>query len=323
MTMTLDPPTARRRRSAALPSPVDDPADRLRQETAAVRVSFTWFGTRKALTAGQKAEAAEAFGAEGKFLSAGKKLLDTRHPRFQAVTAVKGRATAYWRSLSLPYPEPGVRLIRRDQVAAFTATMADYQQELATAVGELDRQLESLKSAAQARLGRLFNASDYPASLTDQFELSWEFPSLEPPDYLRRLHPELYRAECQRARARFDEAVQLAEAAFTEELAKLVDHLQERLAGTDDGKPKVFRDSAVANLREFFGRFRQLSLGSDGELEAVVRQAELLLGDAAPRDLREPGTTRQRVSTGLTELRAALDPLLVDRPRRRILRTPR
>ena len=56
---------------------------------AAARVSFTWFGARKTLTAEQKSQAADAFGAEGQFLSAGKKLLDTRHPKFKAVTAVR------------------------------------------------------------------------------------------------------------------------------------------------------------------------------------------------------------------------------------------
>ena len=40
-------------------------------------------------------------------------------------------------------------------------------------------------------------------------------------------------------------SVQLAEQAFIEELARLVDHLTERLSGAEDGKPKVFRDSAV------------------------------------------------------------------------------
>jgi hypothetical protein len=48
---------------------------------AAVRVSISWFGTRKSLTVEQKAEAAEPFNAEAKFLSAGKKLLDISHPR--------------------------------------------------------------------------------------------------------------------------------------------------------------------------------------------------------------------------------------------------
>src|SRR4051794_15665647 len=92
------------------------PAQRLRTTMAACRVRFTWFGVQKSLTAAQKTQAAEAFDAEGPFLSATKKLIDTRHTAFRAVTAVRTKATDYWRGLSLPFPEPGVRLIRQGKV---------------------------------------------------------------------------------------------------------------------------------------------------------------------------------------------------------------
>ena len=39
-----------------------------------------------------------------------------------------------------------------------------------------------------------------------------------------------------------------------------------------------------------------------------------------PQDLRESPPLRQRVATGLSQVQAALDGLLVERPRRRILR---
>ena len=80
-------------RSAHGRSATDDttPAQRLRATMAAARVSFTWMGTQKTLTPEQRARAAEAFDAEGQFLSAGKKLLDTRHPAFRAVTAIRGK----------------------------------------------------------------------------------------------------------------------------------------------------------------------------------------------------------------------------------------
>ena len=94
---------------------------------AAVRVSFTWMGTQKTLDPDQRARAAEAFGAEGTSLSAGKKLIDTRHPAFRAVTAIRGQVDAYWKGLSLPFPEPGVRLIRHDAVEAFAARMAAFR----------------------------------------------------------------------------------------------------------------------------------------------------------------------------------------------------
>ncbi len=211
-------------------------AEWLRASMAAVRLAFTWFGTRKTLTADQRAQAANTFGAEGNFLSAGKKLIDTRHPKFKAVTAVRNRIQSYFRAMSLPYPEPGIRLIRQERIEAFDDQMTDFKEELDKAVEQLDREYDALKSTARRRLGSLYNPSDYPDSLRELFDVSWDFPSVEPPPYLQQLNPELYQQECRRVAARFEQAVQLAEQAFTEELSKLVSHLAERLNGHEDGK---------------------------------------------------------------------------------------
>jgi hypothetical protein len=183
---------------------------------AAARVSFTWLGVRKTLTQSQKAEAAETFGATSQYLSAAKKLLDTRCPAFQAVTAVRNRVLSYWRGMSLPYPEPGIRLIRQDQVESFNDRLAHLRGELEEAVEELDRKLPDLRQAARERLGRLYNPADYPSALRGLFLVEWDFPSVEPPDYLMQLNPALYEQERLRMVARFEEAVRLAEQAFIE-----------------------------------------------------------------------------------------------------------
>jgi hypothetical protein len=299
------------------------PAQRLRTGMAATRVSIKWFGIRRTLTAQQKAEAAEPFGAEAAFLSAGKKLLDTAHPSFKAVTAIRNQAVSFWRSLSLPYPEPGLRLVRQDRLEAFAAQMTQFQEELAAAVQSLDRHYSELKATARQKLGHLYNSADYPDSLAGMFEIAFEFPSVEPPDYLRQLNPELYQEECRRVAARFDEAVRLAEEAFVAELAGLVSHLTERLSGTEDGKPKIFRDSAVANLREFFERFRSLNVRSSDQLDQLVSQCRRIVEGIEPQDLRDRQNLRQQVATELSRVESVLDGLLVDRPRRRILRSPK
>ena len=157
--------------------------------------------------------------------------------------------------------------------------------------------------------------------------LSWlnehDFPSVEPPPYLQQLSPQLYQQECQRMQSRFDEAVQLAEQAFLEELARLVEHLTERLAGTDDGKPKVFRDSAISNLTEFFERFRQLNVRSNPELDELVASAQRVVRGLEPQRLRDSSSLRQQVTTQMAAVQADLDQLLVERPRRNIQRRPR
>ncbi|MBC8351001.1 MAG: hypothetical protein H8E66_03390 [Planctomycetes bacterium] len=146
--------------------------------------------------------------------------------------------------------------------------------------------------------------------------------TVEAPRYLQQLNPELYKQQCARVAARFDEAVRLTEAAFVEEFAKLVSHLTERLAGEEDGKPKVFRDSAVGNLAQFFERFHQLNIRSNDQLDELVEQAQHIVQGRKPQQLRDNNTLRRSVATQLTEVQNALDELLVDRPRRNILRRP-
>ena len=311
MTTLLDDPPSSHSNTAA---------QRLRTEMLAMRLSFTWFGTRKTLSPEQKAQAAESFGAEGDYLSAGKKLLNTKHPAFKAANAVKGRAVAYWKAASLPFPESGIRLIRQDDLAGVNVHMTTIRAELEEAVLELDRHFDELKSAARQRLGDLYNPADYPATLLGLFEMSWDFPSVEPPSYLRQLSPELYEQECRRVQSRFDEAVQLAEQAFLEELVKLVDHLTERLSGTDDGKPKVFRDSAVENLTEFFERFQRLNVRSNAELDELVERAQQVIVGVRPQELRDNATMRRQIASQLSGVQSAMDGMLVDRPRRNILR---
>ena len=274
----------------------------------------------KRLSAEQKSQAADTFGAEGNYLSAGKKLFDTSHPAFRAVTAVRSRAVSLWRGMSVPYPEPGIRLIRQDDVSAFDVQMTSLRAELQEAVMQLDEHFGELRSAARERLGRLYNSADYPDSLRGLFKLEYDFPAVEPPDYLRQLSPALYEQERARVAARFDEAVQMAEEAFTSELARLVSHLTERISGQDDGKPKIFRDSAIANLTEFFQRFGQLNVRSNEQLDDLVAQAQQVVRGVEPQALRDSASLRQHVATQLAGVQSVLDGLLVDRPRRNILR---
>ena len=314
MSTVLDEPTTQ---------PTTSPAQRLRTTMAGVRVSISWMGVRKSLSQEQKSQAADTFGAEGDYVSAAKKLFDTGHPAFKAVTAVRHRILSLFKGMSLPYPEPGIRLIRQDDIAAFDVQMQTLKSELGEAVERLDEHFAELRSSARQRLGSLYDDGDYPESLLGLFDVEWDFPAFEPPDYLRQLSPELYRQECQRVQARFDEAVRMAEEAFLSELAKLVSHLTDRLSGGEDGKPKIFRDSAVDNLRGFFERFRQLNIGSNEQLDELVGQCQQIVEGIQPQDLRDQQSLRQHVSTQLSGVQSVLDGLLVDRPRRNILRRPK
>ena len=296
---------------------------RIRNNFVACRVKFKWFGTNKALTADQKSRAAESFGAEGAAISAAKRLIDTKHASYRSLTSIKSQINRYWRDSSLPYPESGIRLIRSDAVDEFNSSLIAFNGQLDSAVAELNNHFWDLKETARIRLGSLFNYEDYPSSLSTEFEVSWDFPSVDAPDYLRRLSPEIYRRECERVQSHFTKSVELATQMFQDQLAELVEHLVERLSNDESGQQKTFRDSTIQNLISFFDRFKQLNIGSDEGLSELIAQAQSVIRGISPQQLRRNESLRQRIASQMSAVQASLDGMMVDRPRRNILRKGR
>ena len=121
------------------------------------------------------------------------------------------------------------------------------------------------------------------------------------------------------------EAAAVFGAAFLQEFSSAVAHLCERITGlNDDGKPKVFRDSAVSHLTDFFERFRSLNLRSNDQLDALVRQARAALGDADAETLRTADEVRSQVAVALAGVSDRIDQLVAEHaesaPRRRVIR---
>ena len=287
---------------------------------AAIRLQIRWFGVNKGVASTQKYEVADMFEAESKFVSLRKKLLDTRHPAWKKLVSVRGNIVNTWRNNTLPFPEPGIRLIRRRNLEVFGEKLKSLRDDLLDAERELDNSYAEMKSAASLRLGRLYDPSDYPDSVIGLFDAFTDHPNVTVPDYLRAFAPNIYEEEAERVRTRFDDAVKLAEDAFFSELSKLIEHLTERISGTDDGKPKIFRDSVVTNLVEFFERFRRLNIGSSEDLDRMVARVRQIVGDTTADDLRNNSTLRQHVATELSRVQSRLDGLMVDRPRRNLIR---
>jgi hypothetical protein len=295
-------------------------AQRLRTTMAAVRLAFTWLGVRKTLAPEQRTTAARAFHADRELLSASKLILDTKNPAYRAVAAVRSEASGYWRTVTLPFPEAGIRLLPQNSLGMFASTMQTYRERLQESARELAAQYDTMKSEAERRLGTLFNASDYPQTLDGMFDMEWSVIPIEPPQYLVALNPEVFQAEQARVRERFESAVELAEQAFATELQRLTAHLAERLTGLHDGQPKVFRDSAVENLRQFFERFRRLNIRSSPELDMLVEEAQQVITGIEPQQLRDSVRLRQMVARDFEQIQASVGEILVDRPRRNILR---
>jgi hypothetical protein len=100
----------------------------------------------------------------------------------------------------------------------------------------------------------------------------------------------------------------------------LVAYLTERLSAGSDGERKVFRDSAITNLTEFFQKFKHLNVRSNAQLDELVEQAQRVVQGVGAQALRDNEALRQQVATQLAGVQSVLDGLLMDRPRRSIVR---
>lgn len=317
------PSNSRNNSHSADSQTLSDSARRVEADFSACRVKFRWFGTTKTLSSDQRTRAAQSFGAEGKAISAAKRLIDTRHDRYRILTSLKSQITTYWKDSSLAYPEAGIRLLKQDRIDEFNHKLGGFEKELAAGVLSLDEHFSEMKDAAQVRLGSLFDSRDYPVSLADEFAVEWDFPNVAAPDYLKRLNPEVYAQQAQLVSQRFEETVAMAEQAFIEELDQLVNHLAERLSGDEDGKPKIFRDSSMSNMTSFFGRFRELNVRSNEQLDELVDRCEQLVSGVQPQSLRNSDSLRRSLTTNLASVQSSLDQMMVERPRRNIIRSSR
>ena len=294
-------------------------AERLRNETLGVRLEKSQFGLSRAVTDEQRERMADLFHAEGESVRATKRLLNKRHEAYLRVTGLLNRAREIWQESTVPYPEPGLRLIKREAIEQFDARMQAIKVEMLEAVGALDTiYRDQLLPDARTALGQLFDVADYPASLADEFGLEWGYRSVDPPEYLRQVSPRLYEQEQERIRARFEEAIALAEQAFTNEFSNMVQHMVDRLTPGPDGKAKTFRDTAVTNLRDFFQRFQSLDIGSNAELNELVAEAQRAVEGVDVAKLRKDTIARDQIRGAMQGLSQRLEQMMVERPKRKI-----
>ena len=278
--------------------------------------------SQKTLTPEQKAQAAEAFDAEGQFLSAAKKLLDTKHSAFRAVTAIRGKIDAL-----LEGADPAVPRARRP------ADQAGRRSRRSPPDGRLPgragrRRGQPRPPLRRAEAGRRASGS---ASLYNAVGLSR--------DAGRPLRRRVRLPQRRAARLPGPALAGALRAGAGPGGGPVRGGRAAGRAGVPRRVRPARRPPHRADLRR--GRRRQprssatrpsatsssSSPGSASSTSARTTsstpwssEAQRAVRGVGAQDLRDSGALRQRVATELSRVQTSLDALLVERPRRRILR---
>jgi hypothetical protein len=171
---------------------------------------------------------------------------------------------------------------------------------------------------SKRRLNGLARAEDYPTAEAFQaaFVISHNYLSFGTPDQLLSIDPKIYDREVQKAKDRIDEAATAITQALAADLKAMVDRAVDRLTPDGDGKPKVFRDSLIANMTEFLGDLTARNITGNVELEALGAKARAILDGVNPDTLRVNPSIRTEVRTGFSGIQVDLNRMVSLRPKR-------
>ena len=298
-----------------------DRATKLESSVLGCAFSSHWWGiTRKA---GMEAlgMVAETLGTNQKYLKVEKRLIDNRNVYYKNLVSLKSEIISYWKDLTLPYVEIGVRLIRKDLISKFESKMEVYKIELTSRVKDLTDNYDQLKNESRQALNHLFREEDYPQDLSNCFSFHWDYPNLNPPEYLMSFDPQLYKKQQDAVRAKFEEAVQKAEKVFCSELQNLVTNLSEAMQPNADGSRKRWIDNTVSkNFKDFFTKFKNISVSNSAELESLVQSAENIIDNVSPEQLKNDGMARQDLGDKMKNLSKLLEEKIGVQPRRTLIK---
>ncbi len=106
--------------------------------------------------------------------------------------------------------------------------------------------------------------------------------------------------------------------ALREEFVDLVSNLNDKLHGSEDGKPRRLREAAVDNLKQFLDAFANRNIFEDDQLSELVERCQQIIAGTNASDIRSSAQVKENLHSQMTELLDGIDSLMEPIPRRKL-----
>jgi hypothetical protein len=223
--------------------------------------------------------------ADKDYLKLSKVLFDCE--QFRAIQTYDNelRAWVLRRCLSVASGFSGVYVLPLSLLESVESKLAAASDERSAYVAAFLAVYDAEREAARVRLGGQYDERDYPnaESMRAKFGLTWRYVTFQVPE---NLPPEIAAREREARAKSFQDMESECREALRVGLAELLGHLSASLAVGSDGKPKIFRDTAVGNVVEFLDLLSARDITNDGELRGLAEKAKAIIGDATPERLK-------------------------------------
>ena len=194
---------------------------------------------------------------------------------------------------SLPWDDKGSRLLTVANYEHYTEVMDALRERL---VGQRARFIEDYDDyveQAQMDLGKLFRIEDYPSKdrLRDRFSIRYRITAVPDADhFIARLASDDTERVKRDIESHIEEQLHDAVGDLYRRLAEAVERVSERLDEDGDGKPLVFRDTMISNIRDLVDVVPRLNIFGDQRLARLCEQVKDRIAGVEPDSLRPSRT---------------------------------
>ena len=212
---------------------------------------------------------------------------------FAALTATMSQARTTHYENTLPWDDQGSRLLTVANYERYTELLDALGERVARERARLIEDYGGHIDQARLDLGRLFRLEDYPSkeALRDRFSIAYRIVPVPDADhFMARLasgDTERVKRDIER---RIEERLHGAVGDLYRRLGEAVEHVSERLREDGEGKPLVFRDSLIENIRGLVDVVPRLNIFGDDELARLCGQVKDRISVVDPDTLRPSRT---------------------------------
>ncbi len=208
---------------------------------------------------------------------------------FAALNATVSAARGAHHANTLPWDDQGSRLLPVANHERYTELMEGLRERLVRERARFIEDYDDNIERARLDLGRLFRIADYPAKedLQERFGLRWRIvPVPDAGHFMAKLASDDTERVKRDIESQIEERLHDAVGDLYRRLGEAVERVCERLREDDEGRPLVFRDSMIGNIRDLVDVVPRLNIFGDDELARLCGQIREKIASVEPDALR-------------------------------------
>lgn len=213
----------------------------------------------------------------------------------EGITKAVSAARTFHYENTLPWDDGGGRILPSQNFLNYSKKMREYREIFEGAVREFISNYDSYRDDAQAKLGSMFNPTDYPGvrEIEHKFKFSTD---IEPVPSAEDFRVSIQNADANRIKKELEDRVNARVVEATRDLYVRLNSVVSKVAVKLSDKGAIFRDSLVENVVELVNLLPKLNVSNDPKLAALTAETKKTLCALEPESLRNDEDARSKAA---------------------------